>query len=1106
MTNIRDNQTRGGLGDFLYNNVTPNANLSIVSAYFTIFAYYQLRDKFDQIGKLNFLFGEPSFLKIDPSKTTEKTFELLDDDAITLSGNKLQQNAAAKACAQWIKDKVQIKSVEQSNFLHGKLYHIQQADQTTKVAMGSSNFTVRGLGLGKDGKNNIELNTLINDANDQEELKKWFDELWNSDAKVTDVTQKVLDYLDQVYKDHSPEFIYFKTLYHIFENYLKEEQDNNLLFSEVTFKDTQIWKTLFEFQRDAVARGIKQLSKYNGFIIADSVGLGKTFTALGIIKYYELKRQKVLVLCPKKLERNWTAYQHFHKETENRFHKDHFNYTVLAHTDLSREKGKVGNIDLSTFDWGNYDLVVIDESHNFRNDKINKNTDAVSRYQRLLEDIIQNGRNTKVLLLSATPVNNNLRDLRNQFNLIAAGNDTAFIGLDIVSIKELMKNAQTIFTHWTRIEKRKVNDLINDLSEIPFFKLLDELSISRSRKQIQEHYAHEMEKIGSFPNRYDPIAIYAELDLQKQFLTYDQINNQLADFKLAIFFPSNYLTDEAKKSGRYEIDFIKNFNQAKREEILVQLMKINFLKRLESSIFSFTKTLHNIIQRINELLEKIQKFKEKKAQTNDIDWEKIVQDIELLNDFDDADKDIANLLTGSKLKFFLNDIELEQWTNDLNEDLVKLTHLHEQAQTITPQRDAKLDQLKNLITQKLQNANNPQNLNKKQQANKKVLIFTAFADTANYLYQNIHQWATNIHHVHTGLVVGSGSNHATYGNTEFNKLLTNFAPIAKQRNTQDAALPQIDILIATDCISEGQNLQDCDYLINYDIHWNPVRIVQRFGRIDRIGSLNYHIQMVNFWPTNDLDNYINLKDRVEARMALVDMTASNNDNLLDTEQLEDIIDKDLNYRNQQIKRLQNQNLDLEDTTEAVTLNQFSLDDFRFELLRFIKNKEEQLRKAPWGIYSVVPSADRKYIPDLPNAHEIVKEGVIFCFKQLNANNENKNKNQLHPYFLLYIHNNGHVQYTFTKTKQILDLYRQLCLGKVNAITELCTIFDQQTKNGENMEQYTTLVKKAIRTIKKTFQEVEINNLFTNPHALLSNQQDRVNTATDLQLVTWLIVV
>lgn len=1108
-SSIKDNHKYGTVGHFLTDSILPDSNLNFVSAYFTIYAYDKLRKELDDIDHLNFLFGEPTFLKtIDPSKTNKRDFEIVDDNLVVPIQSKLTQKSIARDCSEWIKKHVNIKSMVQPNFLHGKLYLIEKPNGRREAIAGSSNFTVNGLGLG--GNPNLELNLIIQDRRDLDDLNQWFHELWNDKSGlVEDVKSQVLKYLEQLYIDNQPEFIYFKTLFHIFENYLDEQQKGGLLTESTGFFESEIWNILYDFQKDGVKGAINKILKHNGCIIADSVGLGKTYEALSVIKYFELLNYRVLVLCPKKLSSNWTIYQASQNNLLNPFVRDRFNYTVLYHTDLGRIAGKslANGVDLQDFNWGAYDLIVIDESHNFRGNPMEKTmTDGTIRMNRakwLMEKIIKSGVKTKVLMLSATPVNNNLRDLRNQISLITEGrNDALLESSQIKDIFLTLRNAQNQFTRWAdriRNPERTVKQLLERLDS-SFFKLLDELTIARSRKHLKGFY--KVNEIGDFPERLKPVSIYSNIDTKDRFFTYDALNKKILQYKLSIFNPSAYIKPE--KQARYEElakSHVLSFTQKDRENFLIGMMKVNYLKRLESSIESFEISMDRTIKKIENLEEKVKKYQEHMIESQ----EELPIEMDFDQDYSDDSLDEEDQwVVGQKLKINLKDLELYDWLNDIRKDKEALVDLYNSACAIGPDRDAKLLELKSLIKSK---TGNPFNNN-----NKKILIFTAFADTARYLYSCLKNWIQNDLHLHIAMVEGT-STKTTFGRNEYSNILTNFSPISKNRDKM-RSMPQeeeIDILIATDCISEGQNLQDCDYLINYDIHWNPVRIIQRFGRIDRLGSINKSIQLVNFWPTKDLDNYINLKSRVESRMALVDVTATGEDNILDVNMIKDLIEDDLKYRNLQLKRLQNEVLDLEDMTENISLTEFTFDDFRIELLNYLENNRKQLEEAPFGLYTVVPA------PGGSNAHfldtrdysasekEIIKPGVVYCLRQTGDTKGNEEVNPLQPYFLVYIRNDGTVRYNYTNAKQVLEIYRLMCQGRCEPFQALCEQFNTETKNGEDMDMYSDLLHRAIEQIAKVFQFRANQKLVSDRGALLIPESKQVNETGDFELVTWLVI-
>ena len=1097
---LRDNHTRGTVADFLRAQIQSGSKLSIVSAYFTIYAYDALKSELERIDRLDFLFGEPSFVnRLDPSKSEAKSF-IIDADGLQLS-NKLQQKRVAKECADWIERKVNIKTIKHSNLLHGKMYHIATAG-VEEAILGSSNFTVRGLGLG-DAGNNIELNLIVDGNRDRRELKKWFEELWENDSLVQDVKQEVLTYLKQLYENNAPEFIYYKTLFHVFEKFLGEVGKTDADLGRTSLFESGIWEALFEFQKDGVKGAINKILRHNGCIIADSVGLGKTYEALAVIKYFELRNERVLVLCPKKLRDNWTVYKA--NSLLNPFVADRYRYDVVSHTDLSRDSGSSGDIDLATLNWGNYDLIVIDESHNFRNNTPGRrdeegNIIRKSRYQRLMDDIIISGVRTKVLLLSATPVNNDLKDLRNQLYFLTENRDNAFAdSIGVGSLKETLATAQKVFTTWAKKQtyERRTSELLEKLNST-FFKLLDELTIARSRKHIQKYYKATIAQLGGFPKREKPVSIYPEIDLRGRFLSYDKLNDEIAGYKLSLFNPSEYLS--APYKAEYERKGAFPFTQGQRETFLIGMMKVNFLKRLESSVKSFEITMARTIAKIEGLEEKIKAFQAQSIPSQGAD------ELELEHYDSGQDEELDGAMeVGGKLKFRLDHLRLDGddgWIKALKRDKEQLRILYNAAQDVTPETDAKLAELKKLIADKVAQPTT----NKLGESNRKVLVFTAFADTAAYLYESLRDWCIKDLGINVALVCGGGDTHTTFGNSAYDHILTNFSPRAKKRAKIPSMAQQgeIDLLIATDCISEGQNLQDCDCLVNYDIHWNPVRIIQRFGRIDRIGSLSHSVQLVNFWPTEDLNKYINLKNRVEARMALVDLSATFEDNVLKNEEIEDLISDDLRYRDKQLLRLKDEVLDIEDLGDSVSLTEFTLEDFRLELLRYIEANRSALEDAAFGLYACVPPH-----PD----YKIIGPGVIFCLRAEGQRGDASDAkpapievlNGLHPYFLVYVLDDGNVRFGFAQPKQILEIYRVLCSGKAEAYGQLCDLFDQQTNHGRDMTTYDTLLQKSVESLASTFRRRAAAGLQSGRGFVLPNVHDQVHETMDLELVTWLVI-
>lgn len=819
------------------------------------------------------------------------------------------------------------------------------------------------------------------------------------------------------------------------------------------------------------------------------------------------------MLCPKKLSRNWTIYRN--PDKLNPFSDDKFRYDVLHHTDLSREKGDVNGLQLETLNWGAYDLVVIDESHNFRNNAKAKQEEGErpkrTRYERLIEDIIKSGSKTKVLLLSATPVNNELADLRNQVSFIAGGDvardykpDSAFSeSLKIPSIKETTRKAQQHFTQWAKqpAEKRTNRELLQAIGG-DFFKLLDGLSIARSRKQICRYYKAEMERLGGFPKRPTPLSLHPPIDLRPRKISFEELDDAISNLSLALYHPTFHLRRDLPEAVRatYIDEKMNGFTQEGRERILISMMKVNFLKRLESSIDSFRLTLQRTIQKIDALDQKFKQFEDFQDANPEVDYDSLEPELEDIEEINEAD-----FFVGGKRKFHLGHIDIPKWRKAIKKDRTELEFLLERAEATQPEHDGKLAQLRDKVLEKIAKPTT----NKDGKLNRKVLIFTAFADTASYLFTQLKDSVRETG-THIALVQGSKENKCTMGfSNDFDDILTNFSPISKSRAEQER-FPQdeeIDVLIATDCISEGQNLQDCDLLINYDIHWNPVRIIQRFGRIDRIGSRNESVHLVNFWPVADLDRYLNVKHRVEARMALVDLSATQEDNLLETEQVEELISKDLLFRNKQLKRMQDEILDLEDFDDNITLADFSLDEFRIDLLQFLESRRAELEAAQPGLYAVVPTK-----PDQP----IGQPGVIFCLRHRSSDGDlptgkesdsAKKINPLGRYYLIYVHDDGTVRLSFTQPKQALNLFRDLAAGLSSAQDRLCDLFDKQTKDGADMSHYSELIRKATASIAHTFTKRATASLFAGRDGKLPTAEETPSELeNEYELLTWLVIM
>ena len=1070
------------MGDDLKKSIITNSKIDIAAGIFSIYGYAALKKELNKVKQLRFIFTDPTFIELDKNKREQRQFQINSNHRKkSISGsdfeinlkNELKGKAVAHECKKWIEQKVSFKTNAGNQYIQPHL--TLESSENNFVYTGINEFSSAGFGYQKD---NTILNQIIktDDVGTTRQYSQNFEEIWQDENVLKDVTAEVVDYIADLYKENSPEFIYYLTLHNIFDEFLEDMAEDELANEKTGFKESVIWNKLYDFQRDAVLGIINKLERHNGCILADSVGLGKTFSALGVIKYYQERNRTVLVLCPKKLGDNWQTF--LNNYDDNPLVKDRFNYDVLYHTDLSRNKGFSNGIDLSRINWGNYDLVVIDESHNFRNNDPRK--DKITRYQKLLNQVMRAGVKTKVLMLSATPVNNKFTDLKNQIALAYEGQTNVVDDKMLVSqsVDSILANAQKIFNDWSKLDEkdRTSQQLLKSLStNFDFFKLLDSVTIARSRKHIEKYY--DMEKIGKFPTRLKPITHRSDITELEGFIKISDLYKELSKLNMSIYSPMNYILESKKSfySDLYDtnIESGGSFKQSHREKSLQTLMRVNLLKRLESSVDSFRITLNKLVTRIQSSITAIEEFE--LIGTVSYTNESQVNDVNFDTESDDWMDDEFSI--GDKIKINLADMNTAGWKIDLQEDFEVARELLAEMQKVTPEHDKKLQDLKAFIDNKI---HNPINGN-----NKKILIFSAFADTVNYLYRNIALHNKETHKLETAKITGSNQNKTTLDiDNAFNNLLINFSPRSKERKSKNA--PEIDILIATDCISEGQNLQDCDTLINYDIHWNPVRIIQRFGRIDRIGSQNKAIQLINFWPQLSLDDYINLKNRVESKMFMVDMTATGEDNVLTNKS------SDLLFRKKQLEKLQEEVVDIEEIGSGVSITDLGLNDFRMDLINYI-NGNGSLESVPNGIHSVCKKIDEKGI----------HEGVIFVLKNINSQVNIDNTNQLHPFYLVYIQENGAILSNHLNVKNTLDILRVISKGKDQPIREVYEHFNQETDDGNNMDNYSALLGNAIESIVDVKEEGDVDSLFSTggTTALVNN----IKGLEDFELLAFVVV-
>ncbi len=1072
-----DNTTKV-VRDDLIKTIKKGGRVSIAAATFSIYAYKELKTELEKCDEFRFIFTSPTFIAEKTPKERKEFYISRLERERSLYGtefevrlrNEMKQKAVAKECAQWMKSKATFKSNQTREGMN-KFMVVENEDDTYNYFPMDAFTTVN---LGCERGNNLSNMVTRIEAPQSLDYLKLFNSIWDDDEKLADVTQDVVDMISVVYQENPPELVYFMTLYNVFHEFLDDISEDVLPNEATGFKNSEIWNKLYSFQKDAALGIINKLEQYNGCILADSVGLGKTYTALAVIKYYECRNKSVLVLCPKKLSENWGTFKN--NVRNNPLYKDRFRYDIVYHTDLSRDSGKTAmGLPIEHVNWGNYDLVVIDESHNFRNGNGTNSHggEKENRYMRLMNRIIKPGVKTKVLMLSATPVNNRFNDLRNQLALAYEG-DSSLINDKLntsADIDTIFRQAQGVYNKWSTLptEERTTQTLQSMLS-FDFFELLDSVTIARSRKHLQTYYSST--DIGTFPERNKPISLRPKLTDLPGAINYNEIYEVLSKLHLTIYTPLEYVLD-SRLDKYIDEDETEKFRKG-REYGIQQIMSTNLLKRLESSVHSFLLTVQRVRDYMKGVSNEITRFKNNEAS----DLTEVTDLSDMEDEFDDDDLNTDFFMVGKKEKIDLNDMDYISWQNEIDDDIDNLDVLIGMVEDITPEYDYKLNELVKVIRDKIANPYN--------EGNKKVIIFTAFSDTAEYLYENIGGRLKEELGLNTALITGSVDGRVTIPNfkCDMNRVLACFSPKSKDR---DLLYPgenrDIDILIATDCISEGQNLQDCDTCINYDIHWNPVRIIQRFGRIDRIGSENKVIQLINFWPDMDLDEYINLKERVEARMRISVMTSTGDDDLINENET-----GDLQYRRDQLKRLQEEVVDLEDMTNGISIMDLGLNDFRMDLLAYM-NTHADVDHLPYGIYSVLKGD---------------KPGVIFVLKNVNKDIDKKNQNRLHPFYLVYIGMDGEIILNHLHPKEILDELRNMSKGKDAPDKAICDDFNKATKDGKDMSKISKLLEFAIASIIKEEDEGDIQSFFGEGETTFS--KSGISGLDDFELICFFSVV
>lgn len=1066
---LLDNKANGRVVDALTAALDGVSGVSILTNELSLFGWDALREQLGDVGVVRLLLALSSATREAPASG------LMGREEERRLRNTLLGPGLARQMSTWL-DRTSIEVRGTAASVPHNIYHLSRPNEGAVAVQGSSALTASGLGLVPSSR--FELNTLFDDAASTGRLGAFFDELWNAGQLSREAKAKLQEDLRSIFEPRSPQAIYFQTLFHLFGQNIEELDEDRIVRTRTGIRDTLVWRKLYRFQRDGVVGAIDKLERYNGCIIADSVGLGKTFEALAIIKYYELRNDRVLVLAPKRLRDNWTLYTV--NDKRNLFAADRFNYDVLNHTDLTRQGGRSGEINLATVNWGNYDLVVIDESHNFRNNPPRR--DGLTRYGRLMRDIIQSGVRTKVLMLSATPVNNRMNDLKNQVAFITEGVDDALFDVGISSIENTLRKAQGLFNQWLRLDPddRTTQSLLDALN-FDYFQLLDLLTIARSRKHIAKYY--DLEEVGHFPERLKPINIKADIDTAGLFPPLRDVNRDIRRLNLSAYAPLRYVLPHKvpEYSRRYDMEVQggRSFRQLDREESLIHLMRVNLLKRMESSINSFALTVGKLLAKVRLLLERIDAH-----DATDIE-ELSIEEIDLEDESFDA------YLVGTKVKVLLQDVDRIRWRQDLEEDEQLLEALLREAEQVDAARDEKLHRLRAIIAEKVRNPLNA--------GNRKVIVFTAFADTAEYLYENLSTWAHDELGIYSAIVTGRGSTNQTTLNglrTDLASVLTAFSPISKERSIVDEdATTELDLLIGTDCISEGQNLQDCDYLVNFDIHWNPVRIIQRFGRIDRIGSRNNEIQLVNFWPNMELDEYINLEARVSGRMVLLDISATGEENVIESTEQDQM--NDLEYRRRQFEQLQDQVLDIEDLSSGISITDLTLNDFRMDLARHLKQHPGELEDAPLGVFGVTTTVS-------PEEGEGLEPGVFFCLRSENDAGHRDGSYPLAPHYVVFIGSDGEVRLNYHQTRRVLELMKRLALGRSQSDLVAARAHDVITRRGRRMDEYQALLSKAVMAVTGKSEEQGVASLFERGGTVLT--RDTFRGVDDFEVVAWLSVL
>jgi len=1110
---------------------TQTGKLSIVTGYFTVGALAWLAQTTkEKINEYRFVLGD--IVNFDSNK--DRALDLLNESINIDASLKLSQ-VAKEAVAFLELEKVQAKTLE-PNFCHAKVYLYKNYDkdpQKDYYISGSSNLTEAGVGLKRT--NNVELNIGSFGSDPQyNELIKWFENLWIRPQAHTDKTvvdnkgglrkvpfkQYLIDEIKKIFIEYTPKQLYFKVLFELFGEELLLEKDNPEFNRQIgRLENTAIWNApLFEFQQKGALSLIKMLQKYNGAILADAVGLGKTWTALAVMKFYQLQGREVILICPKKLQNNWRVYLKHHN---SKFEKDQFDYFLRFHTDLTEDlMEKYFDRADKLFVNDKPKLFVIDESHNLRNDKS-------KRYRFLVEEMLSKNDDTKILMLSATPINNSLIDIRNQFKLIVGGNVRGFEeSLDIKNIDYTFRTAQKAFNDWTNDPEPKIGEFIKKLPA-NFFKLTDAITVARTRKMIEGQQNGLI-----FPVKSKPENIFVTPKQIGNFESFEELFDHFPPM-LSGYQPSYYINDFK------DADILHDEKQ--RDHFLVKMMYILLVKRLESSWFSFQSTVEKILAHHQNALERIRQYQKTKKDTG---WD---ESETLLFDDDEIAAQIEDFTLGKKRQTRLMDIDrsgkIELFKKHLKADIEALQLLQSNVAQFEKKiakeikkpanlksEDDKLETLIDRIIKKRKSGENNDN--------QKIVIFTVYRDTAFYLFDQL--TARGFDKV--AAVSGDSSKiwNEDFETKNFETILERFAPFTKLFREKEWAFEAsskeipigkqyeewkgwiaendkkalnklqnpIDILIATDALSEGQNLQDCDLVVNYDIHWNPVRVIQRMGRIDRLGSPNTRIFGINFWPSNNINSYLNLQGRIEQRMAAMKLAGSEVDLEFSDTFKEMAEDENLEQRQnaKMLEQMQTSYDDIEISQQGFGFDDLSLETYRQELLSELKNREDFYKAMPNGIYTGFVAQP-----------EVCPQQGIIALLGYPTKPIKDNSFRYKGYELIYVDGNGKA--VFLNQKEVLDALakhkdearfvpKEIDQGEPEAIEKLATALSTWLKSQameEEIQDDGTVKQKmgkaAIDIINKlkSGSKTAIEKLKTEGTATQKFSTD------NFDLITWFIV-